>query len=298
MISRIVIFGDSYMDGSELPCSDPDLRSRVDALFPGIARHHTGAIPVNLVKASFYVDFNDLVFSVPDYFDRCHAYSMGGYLARKLGVPHENHAFGGYSNEAIMAEIWNHLGHIDHNTLVLVGLTFPHRTTRLDAVGYGGHIRTFNNFSIDGKGSDHDRFLELHMRYGDDTLTSILRVCNHIRAVSEMLRGIPHILIDPLNIYRQNPDIDGKVFPWPRTRLVENTINSAGETILMPYLVSQMQDFLDSRTFEFTLNHAMIDLANNGLPYNETLGHPNKMAHEIYVDKYLHPYLEREGYLK
>lgn len=182
--------------------------------------------------------------------------------------------------------------------MVLVGLTYPNRTTRLDAVGYGGTIKTFNNFSLDGKGSDHDRFLELHMRYGDDTLASVLRVCNHVCAINNLLHSIPHVVIDPLNIYRQNPDIEGKVFPWPRTKLVETMISSVGEAIMMPYLVSQLQDFLDSNTFGFTLNHAMIDLANNGLPYNETLGHPNKMAHELYVDNYLHPYLEREGYLK
>lgn len=298
MISRIAIFGDSYMDGSELPCSDPDLRHMFDALFTGVQRHPTGAIPENLRKPSFYDDFNRLTFSIPDYFDRCHAYSMGGYLARKLGIPFENHAFGGYSNDAIMAEIWNHRGSLDADTLVLIGLTFPTRTTRLDGVGHGGHIMTFNSHSIEVDGGDHERFLELSMRYGDDTLTSVLRVCNHVCAIGTLLRGIPHVIIDPLNIYRQNPEIDGKVFPWPKTRLIENMVTSMGEAIMIPYLVSQFQDFLDRSTCRFTLNHAMIDLALDNIPYNEALGHPNRMAHETYVDRYLHPYLVMEGMIQ
>lgn len=294
MVSKVIIFGDSYMDGTELATSDDDLRHQADSLFPGVARQMDGSLPLPWT-APMFDKFNDWTFSLPDYFPRCKAYSMGGYLARKLNLPYENHAYGGYSNEAVMAEIWNNRPRLNGDTLVLVGLTYPNRTTRCDDTGHGGRTKTFNARVIPAQHRDLEQFLWLSTKYGDDTLTSILRVATHINALATMLRGIPYVVIDPLNIYRQNPEIHGKVFPWPRTRLVENMIRSNGEKIIMPYLVSQLQDFFDSSTFGFTLNHAMIEIAGQGNPYMEMLGHPNKSAHELFVDRYLQPHLEKEG---
>lgn len=294
MINKVLVFGDSYMFGSELPCADPDIRPKVDRLFSGIQRDHTGAIPEKLWNPSYFVDFAELVGEIPDYNERCHRYCMGGYLANKLSVGYENHSIGGYSNDAIMAELMLRSDQLDGNTLVLVGITYPDRTTRLDVRSEYNYIKTYNNFQI-GWSREHENFLELYMKYGDDTLTKFMHVRNHIAAIKSMLSDIPHVLIDPTNIYRQSPEIDGRLFTWPQTNLIEAQLSVRGEQIVLPKIVSKLQSYFDDNLFQFTLNHAMVDIESNNQSCRESLGHPNKLAHEIFVDRYLHPYLQEKG---
>lgn len=298
MIDRIMLFGCSYMNGDELACADPDIKPRFDAAYGDQHRDHTGSIPEASMEPWMFEAYRHIADTITDFRQRCQDRCMGGYLARTLGVPCENHSLGGYSNDAIMAEVTNQRHRMDARTLVLVGLTHINRTTRLDERSPHGRIRTNNNYSpLWPRNSDQGRYAELSLMFGDDTLTKLIQVRNHIRALSSLLSGIPHLVIDPINIYRQNAEVDGKLFSWPQIRVLESKIVGQHEAILERGVLDHLQAEMDELTFGYTMLHAMVDVRSRALPCREALGHPNRLTHEAFVDGYILPHLAKHGIL-
>lgn len=296
MIKKLVVFGDSYMYGTELPQDDPDLYPKIENIVADLPRDPvSGAIPIGLLRSSHFDALWNLEMSTPDYEYRCHNYSIGGIIKRHLGLEvYNNYAWAGYSNEATMVELIKNRGLIDNETLVIVGITFPTRTTRLnEETGYN-KIRTFNNFSSLSKNKDHEKFIELSFKYDNDIMTKCLQVINFISFVKRELNGIPHIIIDPVNIFRDNPDLNGMIVDgWILENTVKNYILKQGDNIFHPELVDYAQNFFNDNLFPFTFNHSISHAKQNGYYGRALLGHPSKKAQEHYASNYLIPYINK-----
>jgi len=295
MIKQIVAFGDSYIAGYELAFADPDARTLLDKAFANQKLDRTGSIPPLDLRYTHFNKFREVEQAVPDYQQRCWDYSLVGYLARQLGVPYHNWAFDGYSNDAIMAELIKKSSSLDADCLVLVGVTFPARETQLNIATEHGRIKCFSNYQQFAENSRHEKFIASAWEWSNDLLTKFMHVRNHISSVKEILAGIPHVIIDPWNIYRESPDITQPLFDWDHTDVIRNSITQAGEYIQHQDIVQSLQQYFNHNLFAHTFQHAMIDVHNRNQPSRCLLGHPNRSSHEQFVDAYLRPWLSSQG---
>lgn len=294
MIKKIIVFGDSYMYGTELPQDDSDIKPRIEKIVEGMPRDPiSGAIPIRMLNSVHFDALWDIELSTPDYEYRCHRYSIGGILTQHYGIEtYKNYAWAGYSNTAIMSEIIEHLGEIGPDTLVIVGLTYPSRTTRLNEPTDYGKTKSFNNFSSLAKNKDHRKFIELAFEYDDDMLTKYLNVINFISFIDNVLSGVPHIIIDPINIFRENNELNGKILNgWNFDNKIENTIIDHGDEIRKPELVKYAQQFFNSNLFPYTFNHSILHAKTSNYYGRSYLGHPSRKAHQHFANEYLIPHI-------
>ena len=131
------------------------------------------------------------------------------------------------------------------------------------------------------------------MHLNVNPLGDVLQCC--ISSIKEILAGIPHVIIYPLNIYRESPDIVKPLFDWDHTQVVSNSISQAGEHIAHPDIVESVQQYFNDNLFAYTFHHAMIDVHARNEPCRCLLGHPNRASHEQMVDAYLMPWLRTQG---
>jgi hypothetical protein len=295
MIRRVMIFGCSYMQGMELPYHDSSLKLRLlEAL------HYPELDATGTYKKAITRDLFDKIDrmdkSIPGYMDLCQAQSLGGTVAKKLGVPYSNLARAGHSNSAVLADIINCLADIDQHTLVLVGMTWPSRETRLSEQDPFGNIVCRNNYNDVAVSSQHNLYIELRSEFGDDTLSRYLQAMNHLCTIGELLKHIPHVVIDPVNIYRSSQDISHPIMPWQDlSRPMASLLEDLHEPLVQPRVLECMQRYFDNNLFPHTLNHAMVAIRDRGQPCRELGGHPNKASHDWFVDQCLWPWLTDRG---
>lgn len=294
MITKLVTFGDSYMYGTELPQDDPDLKFKLETIVQDLPRDKiSGAVPVNLLKSTHFDALWDIEMKTADYEERCHRYSISGIISKYFNFDtYKNYSWAGYSNDAIMSELILHKNDISPDTLVIVGLTFPYRSTKLNEQTGHNKIRTYNNYAPHNRGSTHKKYIELSDLFGDDILVKYLHVKNHIAALKEILHGIPHIIIDPVNIYRENSELNYKLLDdWFLDKILEQTINGLGDQIYYVDIVKELQTYFNENIFHFTFNHSLLSAKENNVYGRALLGHPSKYSHEHFANTYLIPYI-------
>lgn len=295
MITQILAFGDSNVAGNETAFCEPDAKALLDKAFPKQKLDKTGSIPPRDVRYQHYTKLTEVTDSIPDYDQKCWHYSFVGHLANTIGVPYINCAFGGYSNDAIMAELIKHSADIDESTLVIVGVTFPARETQLNIATDHGRIKCFSNYHQYAENPRHQQFMETYWEWSNDLLTKFIHVRNHIASIKEILTGIPHVIIDPWNIYRESPDITEPLFDWDHNDVVSNSIKQRGEHIIHLDIVAMLQQYFNDNLFTYTFHHAMIDVHRRGELCRCLLGHPNRASHAQLVDAYIAPWLRDQG---
>ena len=295
MIRNVMIFGCSYMQGIELPYHDSSLKSRLLEALHYPALDATGILKQPITKDLFdKIDRVDK--SIQGYINMCQAQSMGGVVAHRLGVPYINRARAGHSNCAILADLINCVRDIDNKTLVLVGMTWPGRETRLSEKDTFGNIVCFNNYSNVATSSNHSKYLELRHKFGDDnTSRYLLAMTNHCM-IKNLLKDIPHAVIDPVNIYRSAQDISRPINAWEdHTRPIESLLKDLKEPVVQREVLNNMQRYFDDNLVPYTLNHAMVAVRDSGHYCREIGGHPNKASHDWFVDHCLWPWLTDQG---
>lgn len=297
MISKILTFGDSYMYGTELPQEDPDLKEHINKIVEGLPRDPiSGAIPIDILKSVHFDKLWDLEMKTNDYETRCHNYCISGIVARHFNIPeYKNFSWAGYSNDAILVELLSHMHEITNDTLVIVGLTFPFRTTRLNESTNYNKIKSFNNHHNLNKNRDHERYIELSMEYDDDILVKYIHTMNHISTIKSILANVPHVIIDPINIYRESKELNGKLLDdWFLEDTIKSSILRIGDDILYPGVVDHLQDFFNNNTFGYTFNHSLLYAKDNNVYGRALLGHPSRYAHEHFAAEFLIPYIKRD----
>lgn len=290
MVNRIMAFGDSVMYGTELPYDDDDIRPLVDSIIRGLGLDETGALHHGDITPALVDAKEEMEKGIEDYDERCKRYSMSGYLAAKLGVPSVNHSFGGYGNDAIVSEILMHRHEFNQRTFVIVGLTYHSRRTRLDETNVNGRIVSINNYAASNR--DQIKYLELEDMYGDDLLVRYLHVRNHVSALREILKGVPYLIIDPLNTYRENHELGSGIHGWGHRDCVSAAILQQHGRITKPSLVEEIQKYFNDNTFGYTLNNAMMEVSAEGTRCRQPFLHPTKAVHERFVDAYIIPWMK------
>lgn len=295
MIDSVWIFGDSYMYGQELPFHDPALRKQLlDSL--GNPVLDSAELLSEPITQKLFDRMSQVEKSIDNYAMLCNQHSMGGYLAGRLGVPCINRARGGYSNDAIMAELINNRSKITADSLVIVGMTYPARETQLCRQDGQGYIACFNNYSAFAKDRQHEQYLSLSTQFGNDMLTKYLHATNHVSRIRELLLGIQHVVIDPVNIYRSSPEITDPIRPWDNHGdPIGSTIGAIEEAVMHSAVLDCIRTYFDTTLFEHTLNHAMQAVRASGARYMELGGHPTKACHDWFVDHCLWPWLTDRG---
>jgi len=294
MIDKVWVFGDSYMYGHELPFHDPDLREQLLASL-GHPRLDSHGLLIDHIDQKLFDHMSQVEKAIDNYCRLCHRQCMGGYLASRLNVEYNNRAKGGYSNDAIMAELLKYRQSITPNSLVLVGMTYPARETHLHQTDDYGYAQCFNNYGNFVTNKHQRQYIMLQQEFGNDMFTKYLQAHNHVARVRELLCDIPHVIIDPVNIYRRSPEIMNPIRSWDYpSDPIGSIIGEIGESI-QDTLLDSIKGYFDKHLFQCTLNHAMVAVRTTGQRYMELGGHPSKACHEWFVDHCLWPWLTDIG---
>lgn len=294
MITKLLTFGDSYMYGTELPQDDADLKSKIENIVKDLPRDKiSGAIPIDLLKSKHFDALWEIEIQTNDYEERCHSYCISGIVSNYFNLEsYKNYSWAGYSNDAIMSELILHKNELSSDTLVIIGLTFPFRTTRLNELTDYHKIKSFNNYQNLDKSNAHKKYIELSILFDNDLLVKYLQVKNHISALKQLLCNVPHIIIDPINIYRENSELNYKLLDdWFLDNTIEMSINKIGDQICYPAIVQDLQTYFNENTFAYTLNNSLLHAKENNVYGRALLGHPSRYSHEHFANTYLIPYI-------
>ena len=301
---KLFVFGDSYQFGDELPqCEIPDMIQRAEA---AINRPNSiwedGRFPfgyINGEQTNILRDLEDEL--IQDYRKKATTLCIGGRVAQHFNISdYRNFSKNGFSNLAIAARILQNLKDIDEDTLVIVGLTHLDRSTHFKKfIGTDNDIKCFNNFRNPGESAERDQFVQMLPTYGDDQLATYIQLAVQANGISHMLESTKckYIIIDPLNIFRENAELDGKLLKgWKFSnnihRILEN--REQWEALWHTELIQELQSSFNDLFFYKTLNSSICEIAKTNKVTYCILGHPTAEVHAHFAENYLIPYLEKE----
>ncbi len=303
MIDKILAFGDSFMLGDELAIHEySDRYQYLRDIAPDVILNSGGA--VDLIKTSEQsIDIIRTRFSrmgPKDYIEKCHNHVLAGQLAAHLNVPYHNYAGQGYSNSAILSELILHKDEITSNTLVLVGLTSATRTTRYDNYNNNPQIYSVvsNLKSMSVKDDPgHQQYLMLDLTYGNDFLTKVMEVRNHICTVKHILANNQYLIIDPTSLFldRNVRDIIRSHKNFRTTiEMIDDDDNVYPKR---NDLISDLEQFFIDNIYHETLYEQAMLIRDSGKEYLAPFSHYNRDVHTAYMNNILIPELQQRGYL-
>jgi hypothetical protein len=225
----------------------------------------------------------------------CHRLAMGGLLAKKLDVPvYKNYASGGMSMEGIYTRILQHRSEITDCSFVLLGITFPKRTTQFREKPEPDDMIWRNHYRHVWDSDNHLKYMELNLTFGDDELAGYISSLAKLRGMCSMLDeiGCMYIVVDPLNIYRSNVDLNDLILPnwWFDNQLRRKLERlECNNELYHIDLIDAVQAEFDRITLDYTLNHALVNVEQETPISHCAAGHPNHLIHENFVEKYLYP---------
>ena len=311
MFDRMMVFGCSYMKGTELtqkyiPFVDNWARKQFNRKLS-----IDGSIPVSKRTSKDHLAYFDIERSDPNWERRSEELTCTYQTAQALGIEHyENYAVGGYSNTAIAAEVFKRLDTITDTTLVIVGMTFPFRNTRLndlwdtDSVHPKYQCSSTHKFVKHLTDYDPEKALEI-LRNVDDVPARYLQTQGIMDTLRRTVKNL--ILIDSIAFYREVADIkDRAVFQeWkPHSDVAEICLptNTVDENIRrdsdeyrqnnIPELTLSLQQYFNDAFMPYTLSHSIANVYETGEYYRCVLTHPNWRVHEDFSKEYLTPYIQ------
>ena len=311
MIDRMMVFGCSYMKGTELP----------QKYIPNIddwAKIHfkrdlsaDGSIPIRKRTSTDHLTYYDIERSDPHWERRCEELTCTYQTAEALGIKYyENYAVGGYSNTAIAAEVFKRLHTITDTTLVVVGITYPFRNTRLNDLWdtHTDHPKpqcsSTHKFVKHLTDYDPEKALEI-LRNVDDVPARYLQAQGIMSMLTSTVQNL--LLIDSIAFYREVADIkDRAVFRdydphediaeicIPTGTVDENVRRDSDEDRQnhIPELTESMQNYFNETFMPYTLSHSIANVYDKSEYYRCVLTHPNWRVHEDFSKKYLTPYIK------
>jgi hypothetical protein len=283
MIKKIVAFGDSNIYGQEITqdlLTSDQLEQAQKRVFG-----YSGELKMQdrhtLTKIKEW--FNFLKSHFDDYDGKCKELSFVGQMGKLLDVPYQNFSVPGYSNVAIMSSIVKNMKHIDDETLVIVGITYPWRYTRFQE---HGHIDvTINAIVKDAPSSkDQRKWEELSEEFGDDVLARIYYVVQHCLAVQQLLKNNKVLLVDAMGYFRDIDDI-------LRYLMFEHSYHHRTD-------INFIQQFFDNNMVPFSLD-SICDDQNRLSPQSCTkklYGHHGIAIHKLYAE-HLVSYLKDKNWV-
>lgn len=305
-LKKLFTFGDSYMYGTELPQAViPDFDKLLETKLkkPGLIGPD-GRVPFGVSNEEIRNAAHSLERdNVKNYEQLAHSLSMSGIVHDHYNFDeYHNLAWGGNSYAAIMTTLLNNIEQIDSESIVIVGATYPLRTSRFtvkknDNIG-PSMLENHNNYSHVTKNESHNTYVELSLEFSDDLLVEYINAMTYILAIDSMLEksGCKYIIIDPLNILRESSELDGKIRKgWRFTdnirRVLEN--NDEWDAIRQVKLIYNVQQKLNNYLFDYTLHHSIYALTQMDEITHCVLGHPNARCHKHFAETYLIPYIDK-----
>ena len=309
MYSKMMVFGCSYMKGTELP---QKYIPNVDAW----AQEHfnrnlsvDGSIPIRKRSSKDHLKYYDIERSDPNWQRRCEELTCTYQSAQQLGIQnYENYAVGGYSNTAILHEVMQRLDTIDDDTVVVVSLTYPFRNTRLNDLWdtHTDHPKpqcsSTHKFVKHLTDYDPERALEI-LRNVDDVPARYLQAQAIIYQLQALIPNL--VLLDAIAFYREVPDISHRsVFDYrdpdvaeiciPTNTVDEQTRRDSDDerANLIPQATERLQTFFNESFMPYTLSHSIANVYDAGERYRCVLTHPNWRVHEDFAKNYLTPYIQ------
>lgn len=296
MYDKVIAFGDSFVSGDELSQElIPNLQQEVINFF-GVDMEIHGDVKLPEKKFS-YADYNRWRSTVLEKYDpgaeTAKKLSYAGQIADHYNAEFYNFAYPGFSMSSIYATVIKNLSLITPDSLVIVGLTFPDRITRFRP--YYIECEPGRRFS---KNKDHAKYIELDVEYGNDIITRLMWVQTIIESIKSIVKCKRIIFIDPVNIYRENPEIE-KFQYFTVDRIVENHINmetiddSIIEDIISTHLdiITYLKEYFNRELFPYTFAHSIERLLKTNQKVKCILGHPSYIVHRDFVENCLIPEL-------
>ena len=309
MIDSMMVFGCSYMKGTELPQKNiQDIDAWAKKNFDR-SLSSDGSIPIRQRSSKYHLIYYDIERSDKDWQKNCEQLTCTYQSAQQLKIKnYSNYAVGGYSNTAIASEVLARMNEITDNTLVIVGLTYPFRSTRLNDLWdtHTNHPKhqcsSTHNFVKQLTDYDPEKALEI-LRASDDVPARYLQALSIITLLRSLIKNL--IIIDPISFYREVPDCaEHKIFDNKDPDIAEiciplNTVNKQivrdaddEKTNLIPDLTHILQTHFNDKVMPYTFAHSMCNIYNEGGYYRCVLTHPNWRVHEDFSKRYLTPYIE------
>lgn len=292
MIDNILIVGDSFLYGEETPEIYIDnIEQKIFDVFKTNERKLDGRLVLPIGR-DYIWKWIDVYKSINNYNQLAFDFSFGGHLKRQLKIPVTNLSIPGASmNQILNILLTNKNEFVNEKTLLIVGVTYPYRTTRFE---YRNDVALVQSYNLTAEDDDHERFLELSTLYGDDTLSKIYHVMGAVGLIKQIFKNNNLIIIDPYDIYRTTV----------KNRHVLKEFKNKIESAISPDAsmhfksVELTQTFFDENTFDYTFFDAMDDVVNEKIGNAAcVLGHPSHHSHAVFADRYLLPYIIEQGWI-
>jgi len=309
MIDSMMVFGCSYMKGTELTqkyIEDIDVWAKKTF---DKSLSSDGSIRLRERYFKDHLIYHDIERSDKDWQKKCEQLTCTYQSAQQLKIKkYSNYAVGGYSNTAIASEVLARMNQITDNTLVIVGLSYPFRSTRLNDL-WDEHTdhpkhqcsstlhtaRTLTDY-------DPEKGLEI-LRSIDDIPARYVQALSIITLLKSLIKNL--IIIDAISFFREVPDCVGhEIFNHTDPDVAEiclplNTVSGHivrdaddRQTNNIPDLAYTLQTHFNDKVMPYTFAHSMCNVhANEGGYYRCVLSHPNWRVHEDFSKKYLTPYI-------
>ena len=287
------------MKGNELPqCEIEDIDAWVKKNFKK-KLGPDGSIPYRQRSGDEHLKAYHLEREDLDWEKSCESYTFSKLAQLELNIPYyANYAYGGYSNNATLATLIQHLDEIDDNTLVVVGITYPYRKTRLGVHWDGDKFKC----SSPAKESSHINNIkdfEMLLEFSDDILSCYVNAHGFVSSIKDILQGKKYIIIDSVSQYIAKPNLpqDSEIELAIDENIIETKIKRAEEELLNPEIVEYLEQWFKDNLFEHSISESMSRLYTEGKRYRCVLTHPNHLAHKYFADDYFIPWIKQQEWL-
>ena len=305
MTNKVIVFGDSFMYGTESFqhnfCKSKFLQDAGDAIGRWELVLDKDGVPDPPLTSQERNDYNDFMTKLEKHEDATHPhyYSIGGILSRKLDAKHINYAIGGHSNNIILNDVIKNLKTIDKETIVVCGISQPERRSYYGIHTSNGRTGTFTNCWSPVLNKDgYTKWKQLDLIFGDDGTARAIATLSYVKTIKQMIneQGCKKILfIDPFHQFCPNkyhPNI-----PWDYIEMElatqelfdnENLVEKYKHKDLVKFLKEQFSDLLltgISEVFE--------QVEAEGNPIQCVGGHYSKYTYEKYVEQVILPELNK-----
>ena len=271
MVSKVIVFGDSFLYGHETNYTDfvehPDFKKnfkKAVGIKWQLAQDGRLNSSTSEQRAKW---FNFLIELDPQQKQNCNNNSIGGYLADELHVSNYlNFASVGSSNNFILYRVMKHQKEITKNTLVVCGITSPLRDTKYEPVDQGVPDTAFIGLE-------------------DVDLTSrVIQTVAYTQAIKQIVEscGGRIVFVDPFGNFAQDEYHSGEAWDYIKHKANENYQHDN---------VLKIIDELNCENFAPGLSSLYNWTQENNIAMFTPGGHYSKDIYEQYTKEYLVPYL-------
>lgn len=284
MFSDIFAFGDSFIAGTELAAETiPGLRDtlvkKFNVVYDTDGRIHNLDNLPNVGQIFSFVH-NEIVSTFGPQINADYNFSFVNKVAQSFGIPAHNRGIPGSGQVGIVHQLTINLEAIKQskNPFVIIGITGASRLSQFSSIGVKNILPYYRDPKLSkAQQQDLDTFNKLSFEFGDDVLSRLTHRTSHICLINHLLKGIPHIFLDPYGDV-----INEEMY----NRFFVHNYNNSREKIQERDIRKDYAKLLRQVNTDMLFPTSICELANNAGPDSYCLfWHPREHIHRIMADQ-------------